>query len=89
MSGICPVCGYPDLSEPAYLAGGNPSWDICPSCGTQFGLSDWVDSNPAPLAKIHEELRRKWIGRGMRWYSQADPIPLGWDPIAQLRNIEH
>jgi hypothetical protein len=40
MQNICPVCGYPDLFEPAYKENYYPSDEICPSCGYQFGWTD-------------------------------------------------
>ena len=35
----CPVCGYDRLVEPPRTKCGG-SWEICPSCGFQFGVSD-------------------------------------------------
>ena len=66
----CPVCGYGELRYP-------PSdYSICPSCGTEFGYSDFATS--------HDELRSIWIAAGMHWHSGAVPRPPAWNPLAQL-----
>ena len=73
---LCPVCGYPDLDEPAYDEHACPSYNICPCCGTEFGYDD---------AKTrHDVLRQRWIANGMRWWSQATRPPLDWEPMRQL-----
>jgi hypothetical protein len=36
---VCPVCGYDELFEPARTAGSGGSFEICASCGFQFGVS--------------------------------------------------
>lgn len=66
---ICPVCGYGMEDEPA-------NYNICPSCGTEFGLHD-------QNATI-EELRATWIKTGLKWWSKTDSQPEGWDPYIQL-----
>jgi hypothetical protein len=80
---ICPICGYPDLTDPprsAVTAGG--SYEICPSCGFQFGVTD------DDVGYSYEDWRSRWIDDGMRWESaEIRPPPDGWDPVAQLRNI--
>jgi rubrerythrin len=37
---VCPVCGFPDLTEQPRYADGGSSDEICPSCGFQFGYDD-------------------------------------------------
>ena len=71
MKYMCPVCGYPDLEQPA------ADHNICPSCGTQFSYHDSRTS--------HAELRREWLKRGALWHSRRIGPPTGWDPFAQLR----
>ena len=71
----CAVCGYDKIDEPKLR------WSICPCCGTQFGLSD--------CGRSHEELRATWILNGAIWNSAAAAPVAGWDPIAQLRNINY
>lgn len=80
---ICPVCGNPDLSEPAYSEEeGWPSDEICSCCGYQFGYDD--DSEGI----THEQWRMRWIDEGMKWWSDTGrQPPAGWNPIEQLKNI--
>jgi hypothetical protein len=63
----CPVCGF---GEPF------SDWEICPSCGTEFGYDDCTVS--------HEQLRKRWMEAGANWWSSAIQSPVGWNPIAQL-----
>lgn len=73
---LCPVCGYPDLTEPHVDPTGSPTYSICPCCGVHFGADD-VD-------KSHAELRRDWIAEGAEWWSQNEREPEGWDARRQL-----
>lgn len=66
---ICPVCGYGMQDPPA-------DYNICPSCGTEFGYND--------LNSSIEGLRNAWLQSGAGWWSTVDPIPEGWDPFQQL-----
>ena len=75
MSHKCPVCAYPDLAAPPI------DFEICPCCGTEFGLDD--------DQKDHDELRSDWIARDMRWFSRANRPPLGWNPARQLLEAGH
>lgn len=71
----CLVCGY-DQMEPLELG------IICPSCGTQYGISDEDMTYP--------ELCRRWIHTShARWWSRYTPEPLNWSPRNQLRNINY
>jgi hypothetical protein len=72
MLNICPVCGYLMEDPPT-------DYNICPSCGTEFGYHD-VNSSIA-------ELRANWLRTGPQWWSTTDPCPLNWDPYIQLDNI--
>jgi hypothetical protein len=74
---MCPVCGYPKLTEPPYDHHGCASFDICPSCGTEFGYDDDANS--------HEELRSAWIDGGKLWFSKATLPPPNWDPDVQMQ----
>jgi hypothetical protein len=40
MSYFCPVCGFDGLDEAPYSPSGNGLYEICPSCGFQFGVTD-------------------------------------------------
>ncbi len=77
---MCPICGYPELSEaPRFLMGG-ASDEICRSCGFQFGFDD--DSE----GWTYDEWRKQWIEGGMKWSSNNPPAP-NWNPKKQLLNI--
>ena len=72
MVNMCPVCGY-GMDDPP------EDYNICPSCGTEFGLHDAHTS----IA----ELRAAWLRSGAHWWSPVDPQPQGWDPYLQLDNL--
>jgi hypothetical protein len=71
---ICPVCGY-------FLEFPPSDFNICPSCGTEFGYSDSGHS--------YDELRWNWFRHGAAWSSTVDKRPKGWDPLFQLLNLGH
>jgi hypothetical protein len=73
----CPVCGFDRLSEPPYDKFGDPSFEICPSCGTEFGYQD--------ARKSHAELRQRWLQAGATWDSKVEKCPEGWNPLTQLK----
>jgi len=75
MSITCPVCGYDKINETTL------KWSICPSCGTQFGLSD--------NGRTYAQLRHDWIQGGATWQDDYILPPPYWSPINQLRNIEY
>lgn len=73
----CPVCGAAELSQPPYEdypgsvppgasppyedLWGRPSYEVCPSCGFEFGNDD----NPGTAAaSSFAEYRREWEQRG-------------------------
>ena len=70
----CLVGGY--VSEIAFV-----EYDICPSCGTEFGVND----RNATIA----QLRGAWLQTGPRWWSEYDAVPEGWNPDQQLRGLEN
>ncbi|NBW07239.1 MAG: hypothetical protein EBR82_04355 [Caulobacteraceae bacterium] len=71
--GRCPVCFLPDG-----LSSNDRYQEICPCCGTQFGLDD---------ARVnHADLRQKWIAAGHPWWSRSTLPPDGWDAEAQLNS---
>ncbi len=75
----CPACGYPDLSEPPRSASGGGSYEICFSCGFEFGVTD------DDLGFTYESWRQRWAALGMPWDGLGiDEPPLGWDPARQL-----
>ena len=77
---LCPVCGYPDLSEVPVSPETGGSYEICPSCGFQFGVSDEDEGISI------EQWRKRWIQAGMKWFSQGIPAPKKWNSTQQLAN---
>jgi hypothetical protein len=65
----CPICWYMN-SQPC------ENYNMCPSCGTEFGVND-------QNATI-DELRTSWIKTGPKWWSKSDPEPMNWNPWLQL-----
>jgi pimeloyl-ACP methyl ester carboxylesterase len=57
---VCPVCGWPDLTEAPRSPGGGGSYEICPSCGFQFGVTD----DDAGIS--YAEWRRRWVEGGAK-----------------------
>lgn len=87
MTYVCPICGYDGLFDPPWQ-GENPSDDICPSCGMQFGYQDAAGRDAAGRERIYQDWRERWIASGMPWHSiAAGPPPADWDPTAQLRRV--
>ena len=78
----CPVCGFPGLKEPPRSTSGGGSYEICPSCGFQFGVSDDDDGIG------YEEWREDWVSLGMEWSSLGIPQPKGWDAKKQLAKVK-
>jgi hypothetical protein len=58
---------------------GPRDYNICPSCGTEFGLHD-VNSGI-------EELRQVWLESGPTWFSKVIPQPREWKPMIQLAGL--
>ncbi len=70
----CPVCDYPKLTEPARTRSGGGSYEICPSCGFQFGVTDDDEGWTFP------NWRAKWEKSGRPWSSAGIPRPANWPP---------
>ena len=81
---ICPVCGYSGLEEPPRsLTTGGGSFEICPSCGFQFGVTD------DDQGYSYDDWRKEWISRGMPWDSSGiEEPPAGWDAREQLDKLK-
>jgi hypothetical protein len=69
---LCTVCGY-EMEE------GPRDYNICPSCGTEFGLHD-VNSSV-------RDLREVWLESGPQWSSRVIPQPQNWQPLMQLAGL--
>lgn len=77
---ICPVCGWDELSEPAYYEDIG-SLEICHCCLFQYGNDD------DDKGFTHEQWREKWVEEGMKFNDGDDTPPPGWNPKQQLLNI--
>lgn len=77
----CLVCGFDGLTEEPRPSSGGGSFEICPSCGFQFGVTD------DDLGIMFEAWRQKWIDGGMVWDRRRSEPPPGWDPVAQLARV--
>jgi hypothetical protein len=73
MNYTCPVCGYDSLELPPI------NFEICPSCGTEFGLDDIENSLI--------DLTLRWIRNGMHWWSNAAEPPRNWRPEEQVAKV--
>lgn len=74
----CRVCGLKQHTPP-WSKDGQPSFDICVCCGTEFGCDD------VKAIDIHHR-RKAWIASGTVW---RDPScrPKDWSLMQQLSNI--
>jgi hypothetical protein len=80
----CLVCGFDGLTEPPLTERGSGSYEICPACGFQFGVSD------DDRGITYDEWRREWVADGMPWRSAGiEPSPEGWNPRAQIERLEN
>ena len=80
---LCPVCGYDGLYDPPRSpTTGGGSYEICPSCGFEFGVTD------DDLGISYVDWRRLWIREGMQWQSVGRPQPHHWDPATQLHRLD-
>ena len=81
----CPVCGY-YLGFEAWKDDIYPSDSICPSCGIQFGYTDF-DKDKSVRKYKYRDWRKKWIESGPSWSSVGNPQPFNWNPWEQMKNI--
>jgi hypothetical protein len=67
MTGICPVCQSELDFEPWH--DGCASYEICPSCGIQFGYND---SRQDLRQRIYSLWQKEWFANGRRaFYGDA------------------
>ena len=81
MTHTCPVCGFNDLNEPPYSRDGHGLFEICSSCGFQFGVTD------DDLGMSFREWRESWVAKGMPWSSKGGTAPPRWNPQEQLKKL--
>lgn len=77
----CPVCGFVGLHDRPRSPSGGGSYEFCPSCDFEFGVTD------DDLGYSDEKWREKWIEDGLPWRSRSQPRPANWDPSGQLQAL--
>ncbi len=80
MTHQCSVCGYPALTEAPRSLTGAGSFEICPSCGYQFGADD------DDAERGHASWRADWLEHGAHWASKTPP-PAKWDAAKQAASV--
>lgn len=70
MNYICPVCAFTEMPYAPV------PYNICPCCGTEFGVDDRFQSIP--------ELRQAWIKADMPWFDDIISHDIDWSPSLQL-----
>jgi hypothetical protein len=81
-SHLCPVCGFDQLTKPAYDHRGFGSLEVCASCGFQFNISD------TRHGWSFEDWRKKWVSDGMLWSSKTVRPPRQWNPQNQIGRLQ-
>ena|SRR5579862_5079494 len=92
---VCPVCGYlakgnppyreslqTNSAEPATEPKGSPSFDICPSCKTQYGEDDFVDSTENLSTK------QRWNILRLQWLECIGRNPMALERLRQNLGID-
>jgi len=79
---LCFVCGFDKLYEPPRSDNGGGSYEICPSCGFQYGVTDDDEEYD------YITWRKMWIDQGMPWCSVGREPPDNWDAFSQLHRVE-
>ncbi len=59
---ICPVCKFDGLKEAAFGPGNEPSYEVCPCCGFEFGFDGGND--PVVFAEYYQ----RWTQNGSKWF---------------------
>ena len=81
MGYTCPCCGFPALKEPPRSVSGGGSYEICPSCGFQFGVTDDDEG------VSYSSWRALWKKRGSPWSSKGIEPPRNWNARSQLASL--
>jgi hypothetical protein len=82
---LCPACGF-DLWFAPWNEGA-PSYEICPSCGIQFGYDDAAGGRESERAAIYTSWRARWTQDGMPWFSAGQRPPADWNPAKSLERL--
>jgi len=78
---LCPVCGFNKLNEEPFSKKNEPSYEICPCCGFEFGF------NGENNKRSFNDYRQRWIADGAIWFS-AEVKPKDWNYKKQLENLD-
>ena len=74
---------WPYHPDPPYCVHyGDPSYDVCPCCGFEFGNDD--DPGTAPGVTF-DHYRNEWIAQGYHWFD-IKKCPAKWSLAEQLRS---
>ncbi|MFC1645955.1 hypothetical protein ACFL2Y_02120 [Candidatus Omnitrophota bacterium] len=80
---ICHVCGFDGLKEPPYNKANEPSYEICPCCGFEFGFDSQQSKNKE---EDYKSYRDEWFKNGAKWFI-LQAKPKDWQLYKQLENI--
>lgn len=81
MTYTCPVCGFDKLQEIPFDKKNNPSYEICPCCGFEFGFEG--DNSKHTF----NQYREQWLEEGAKWFRE-DAKPKDWTLKKQLENLK-
>ena len=77
---LCPICGFDGLKEEPFSKKNEPSFEICPCCGFEFGFNG--ENNVASF----NAYRKQWISEGAGWFMK-ELEPKNWNYKKQLDQI--
>ncbi|MFC1752717.1 hypothetical protein ACFL96_04900 [Thermoproteota archaeon] len=77
---ICRSCGFDGLKEEPYIGQKDPSFEICPCCGFEFGVDDILGEGH------YASFRNQWIENGADWF-MPERRPKKWNLDKQLSNL--
>lgn len=75
----CRVCGYEPGEPPWGDDGETPTYEICPSCGAEYG---YHDATPTGVVRY----RAKWLESGGHWADRTVPGD-GLDTAERLSRV--
>ena len=78
---LCPICGFDKLQEEPFDKNNEPSYEICPCCGFEFGF------NGDNRKDRFNEYRKQWISDGAKWF-MPDVKPRDWTLKKQLNKLK-
>lgn len=81
--GDWPGLPLPESAVPPYQDQfGPPSFEICSSCGFQFGFDDHPGASGSATSFL--EYRRRWVAGGCVWWGPEALRPPDWSAVDQL-----